>query len=82
MPPRNDACRDFLLGILIFKGLTVQRLDAPFGVKGLKQLTEKLCLYRYPTQVATDAFFFILRRRNKENSQSTRKNAHRKVETM
>jgi hypothetical protein len=30
-----SACRDFLLGILIFKGLTLRRLYKSFGVKGL-----------------------------------------------
>jgi hypothetical protein len=38
IPPRNAACRDFfLLGILIFKGLTALRLYKSFGVKGLNQ---------------------------------------------
>jgi hypothetical protein len=35
MAPRNAACRDFLLGILIFKGLTARRVYKSFGVKGL-----------------------------------------------
>jgi hypothetical protein len=34
-PPRNAACRDFLLGILIFKRLTARRPYKSFGVKGL-----------------------------------------------
>jgi hypothetical protein len=32
--PSAQRCRDFLLGILIFKGLTARRLSKPFGVKG------------------------------------------------
>jgi hypothetical protein len=43
MPPRNAACRDFLLGILMFKGLTAQRLDTSFGVKGLTQKKSRAC---------------------------------------
>jgi hypothetical protein len=39
IPPRNAACRDFLLGILIFKGLTARRLYKSLGVKGLKVMT-------------------------------------------
>jgi hypothetical protein len=35
-PPRNVACPYFLLGILIFKWLTAQRLYKSFGVKGLR----------------------------------------------
>jgi hypothetical protein len=35
IPPRNAACRDFLLGILIFKELTARRIYKSFGVKGL-----------------------------------------------
>jgi hypothetical protein len=35
IPPRKPACRYFLLGILIFKGLTARRLYKSFGVKGL-----------------------------------------------
>jgi hypothetical protein len=37
MLPRNAACRDFLLGSLIFKGLTARRLYKSFGVKGLNK---------------------------------------------
>jgi hypothetical protein len=36
IPPRNATCRDFLLGVLIFKGLTARRLYKSFGVKGLR----------------------------------------------
>jgi hypothetical protein len=36
IPPGKAACRDFLLGILIFKGLTARRLYTSFGVKGLR----------------------------------------------
>jgi hypothetical protein len=32
------ACRNFLLGILIFKVLTARRLYKSFGVKGLKRV--------------------------------------------
>jgi hypothetical protein len=35
IPPRNAACPDFLLGILIFKGLSARRPYKSFGVKGL-----------------------------------------------
>jgi hypothetical protein len=35
-PPRNAACRNFLLWILIFKGLIARRLYTSFGVKGLR----------------------------------------------
>jgi hypothetical protein len=35
IPPRIAACQEFLLGILIFKGLTLRRLYMSFGVKGL-----------------------------------------------
>jgi hypothetical protein len=35
MPLRNAACRDFLLGILIFKELTAWHLCKSFGIKGL-----------------------------------------------
>jgi hypothetical protein len=35
-PPRNAACRDILLGILILKGLTARRHYKSFGVKRLK----------------------------------------------
>jgi hypothetical protein len=35
IPPRNASCRDFLLGILIFKELSARRLYKSFGVKGL-----------------------------------------------
>jgi hypothetical protein len=31
----QPACRDYLLGILIFKGLTARRLYKSFGVKEL-----------------------------------------------
>jgi hypothetical protein len=34
-PSANAACRDFLLGILIFKGLTARLLYKSFGVKRL-----------------------------------------------
>jgi hypothetical protein len=33
--PHNAACRDFLLGILIFKGLTARLLYKSIAVKGL-----------------------------------------------
>jgi hypothetical protein len=36
VPSRNAACRDFLLGILIFKRLNARRLYKSFGVKGVK----------------------------------------------
>jgi hypothetical protein len=39
-----DFSRIFLLGILIFKGLTARRLYKSFGVKGLKH-TGKLSFY-------------------------------------
>jgi hypothetical protein len=35
MPPRNAACRNLFLGILIFKALTARRLYKSFDVKGL-----------------------------------------------
>jgi hypothetical protein len=38
-PPPNAACRDFFLGILIFKALTARRLFKSFGFKGLKPLS-------------------------------------------
>jgi hypothetical protein len=34
IPPHNAACRDFLLGILIFKGLTAGRLYKLFCIRG------------------------------------------------
>jgi hypothetical protein len=37
-PLRNAACRDFLLGVLIFKGLTAQRLYKLFGVRAFNIL--------------------------------------------
>jgi hypothetical protein len=39
--PSAQRClqRYFLLGILIFKGLTTQRLYKSFGIKGLKEKT-------------------------------------------
>jgi hypothetical protein len=40
-PCANAACRDFLLGILIFKGLTARRLSKSFGVKGFIILVRK-----------------------------------------
>jgi hypothetical protein len=33
--PRNAACRDILLGVLIFKVPNARRLYKSFGVKGL-----------------------------------------------
>jgi hypothetical protein len=33
-PSTHAACQEFLLGILIFKGLTARRLYKSFGVKG------------------------------------------------
>jgi hypothetical protein len=42
-PPRNAACQDFLLEILIFKGLTARRLYKSFGVKELKSAK-----FKYP----------------------------------
>jgi hypothetical protein len=38
--------RIFLLGILIFKGLTVRRLYKSFGVKGLSRLKLHLTVIR------------------------------------
>jgi hypothetical protein len=38
MHPRKAACRDFSLGILIFKRLIARRLYKSFGVKGLKDI--------------------------------------------
>jgi hypothetical protein len=35
IPALNAACRDFLLVILIFKGLTARHVYKSFGVKGL-----------------------------------------------
>jgi hypothetical protein len=34
-PPRNAACRELLMGILVFKGFTARRLYKLFGVKVL-----------------------------------------------
>jgi hypothetical protein len=39
IPPRNAACRDFLLWILIFKGLTARCLYKSYGVNWLTSLT-------------------------------------------
>jgi hypothetical protein len=35
-PSAQHVCREFLLGILIFKGLTARRICKSFGVKGLR----------------------------------------------
>jgi hypothetical protein len=42
MPLRNAACRDFLLFILVFKGVSERSLYKSFGVKGLKVRIFKL----------------------------------------
>jgi hypothetical protein len=52
-PPRNAACQKFLLGILIFIGLTSRRLYKSFGVKGLTckpYLTYDTDVYKEPFQ--------------------------------
>jgi hypothetical protein len=45
MPLRNVTCRDFLMGILIFKGLIARRLCKSFGVKGLRKERVKCCIW-------------------------------------
>jgi hypothetical protein len=40
--PRNAACRDFLLEILIFKRLTARRLYKSFDVIGLRKVNLEL----------------------------------------
>jgi hypothetical protein len=45
IPLRNAACRDYLLGILIFKRLTVRRPYKSLGVKGLNILHYQIPLH-------------------------------------
>jgi hypothetical protein len=42
IPLRNAACRDFILEILIFKGLTARRLCKSFDVIGLRKVNLEL----------------------------------------
>jgi hypothetical protein len=55
--PRNAACRGFLLGILIFKGLTARRLYKSFGVK--RWILIRIC---EPTilSIACNGFYNII----------------------
>jgi hypothetical protein len=54
--------RIFLLGILIFKGLTARRLYKPFGVKGLMVFKEVVYVYseNYTGPSTKDAVFCVL----------------------
>jgi hypothetical protein len=45
--PRNAACRDILLEILIFKGFTARRLFKSFGNKGLTLIVVRIKYWNF-----------------------------------
>jgi hypothetical protein len=49
-----SPCRDFILDILIFKGVTARRLYKSFGVKGLIEHAKNMSVYSQHTLDLTD----------------------------